>query len=115
MKVRIRRTPEIAMNAMLVGADRLGNIPERLASLGITITRHVSGRSATHQRRLPALPRDVDLLILFTDFLGHNVMKTFRSQAQAEGVQVIACRRSASCLEEEINRCVDCPKRMAPG
>ena len=49
------------MNAMLVGADRLGNIPERLASLGITITRHVSGRSTTHQRRLPALPRDAGI------------------------------------------------------
>lgn len=109
------------MNAMLVGADRLGNIPERLAELGIKITRHVSGRNSNHQRRLPALPKDIDLLILFTDFLGHNVMKSFRTQAQSDGVRVVACRRSASCLAEEIQRCLPsalacegCPQRGAP-
>lgn len=94
------------MNAMLVGADRLGNIPERLAELGIKVSAHVSGRSATHQKRLPALPRNLDLLILFTDFLGHNVMKSFRTQAQADGVRVVACKRSASALTEELNRCL---------
>lgn len=94
------------MNAVLIGADRLGNIPERLASLGIRIVRHVTGRDTSHQRRLPALPRDAQLLILFTDFLGHNVMKSFRAQAQSEGMRVVACRRSASCLEAEIARCL---------
>lgn len=102
------------MNAMLVGADRLGNIPERLAAFGIVVARHVTGRSAAHQRRLPAVPRDVDVLILFTDFLGHNVMKGFRAQAQAGGVPVLACRRSASCLEAEIQRCLRCPRDAQP-
>lgn len=113
---------EIEMNAMLVGADRLGSIPDRLAAFGITITRHVSGRNAMDQRRLPALPKNIDLLILFTDFLGHNVMKSFRSQAQADGVRVVACRRSASCLAEELERrlapadaCQTCPRHSTRG
>lgn len=108
------------MNAMLVGADRLGSIPDRLAAFGITITRHVSGRNAMDQRRVPALPKNIDLLILFTDFLGHNVMRSFRSQAQADGVKVVACRRSASSLSEELERCLApadpcklCPRRTA--
>jgi hypothetical protein len=108
------------MNAMLVGADRLGSIPDRLAAFGITITRHVSGRNAMDQRRLPALPKNIDLLILFTDFLGHNVMRSFRSQAHADGVRVVACRRSASCLAEELSRCLapadaceTCPRRSS--
>lgn len=92
------------MNAMVVGADRLGNIPERLGDLGIRITKHVSGRNAVHQRRIPPLPKDIQLLILFTDFLGHNVMRSFRMQAQAEGVRVVACRRSASSLDMELAR-----------
>jgi len=105
---------------MLVGADRLGSIPDRLAAFGITITRHVSGRNAMDQRRVPALPKNIDLLILFTDFLGHNVMRSFRSQAQADGVNVVACRRAASCLAEELERCLAppnpcelCPRRTA--
>lgn len=103
------------MNAMLVGADRLGNIPERLAALGIVVSRHITGRSVAHQRRLPAVPCDVDVVILFTDFLGHNVMKGFRDRAQAGGVPVLACRRSASCLEMEIQRCLGCPRRSGQG
>lgn len=108
------------MNAVLIGADRLGNIPERLASFGIDVVAHISGRSASHQKRLPALPRNAQLLILFTDFLGHNVMKSFRAQAQEEGLRVVACRRSASCLESQLKRCLGetgeggclaCPRR----
>ncbi|MEO8037285.1 MAG: DUF2325 domain-containing protein [Betaproteobacteria bacterium] len=113
-----RRAAEPKMNAMLVGADRLGNIPDRLADLGITIIHHVSGRCANHQKRLPVLPRNLDVLILFTDFIGHNVMKSFRRQAQVDGVRVVACRRSASCLAEHlvrslvpINHCKACPRR----
>jgi len=109
------------MNAILVGADRLGNIPDSLAGFGIRIQRHVTGRSSTHQRSTPVLPRDTDLLILFTDFLNHNAMKSYRNQAQVQGIPVIACRRSASCLAESVRRylgltakCADCPKGQPP-
>ena len=92
------------MNAMVVGADRLGNIPDALAGMGIQIHRHVTGRSSAHQRSVQSLPRDTDLLILFTDFLNHNAMKCYRGQAQAQGIPVIACRRSASCLVQSVRR-----------
>lgn len=102
------------MNAVVVGADRLGNIPQALATLGIQIERHVSGRASAHQRTVGALPRNTQLLILFTDFLSHNVMKSYRNQAQVQGIPVIACRRSASCLLQSVGRflgldaCRDC-------
>ncbi len=86
------------MRALLVGADRLGNIPNVLAEHGIRVIGHVSGRNPAHQRRLPETGREADLLILFTDFLGHNVMKQFRTMAGRHGMRVLACRRSVSCL-----------------
>jgi hypothetical protein len=92
------------MNATLVGADRLGNIPEVLARHGIRVLRHVSGRDAADQRRVGALPKGTQLLILFTDFLNHNAMQGFRRTAQAEGVPVLACRRSVSCLLQVLHR-----------
>ncbi|MCW5604086.1 MAG: DUF2325 domain-containing protein [Burkholderiales bacterium] len=94
------------MNAVLVGADRLGNIPEVLAGMGITIAHHISGRQAGHQRRLPNLPKGTQLLILFTDFLGHNVMRHFRELARNQAVPVIACRRSTVCVVESVQRCL---------
>lgn len=105
------------MNAMLVGADRLGNIPQILSELGIQVRHHVSGRVPAHQKTGAALPKNLDLLILFTDFLNHNAMRTYRSRAQAQGIRVIACRRSASCLVATLGMqvgdwaCADCPQR----
>ena len=93
------------MNAMVIGADTLGNIPQLLADYGIRIGRHVTGRNAAHQRKLPTLPRDTQLLILFTDFLGHNVMRHFRQLAHEQGVQVMACRRSVCALQESLQSC----------
>jgi hypothetical protein len=98
------------MNALVVGADRLGNIPELLGDFGIRVLEHVSGRQTAHQRRGAAIGSDTQLVILFTDFLGHNVMKSFRNLAQAEGVPVIACRRSASCLSLSLARFFSAPK-----
>jgi hypothetical protein len=108
------------MDATVVGADRLGNIPQVLKEHGIDICRHISGRDAADQRRVGALPRGTELLILFTDFLNHNAMRGFRRAAQDQGVPVLACRRSVSCLVEALSRhpikppgeCKACPLRI---
>jgi hypothetical protein len=94
------------MNAVVVGADRLGNIPETLATLGVSIALHIDGRHAAHQRRLPGLPQGTQLLILLTDFLGHNVMRHFRDLARAHAVPVVCCRRSTICVAESVQRCL---------
>ncbi|PXX49045.1 MULTISPECIES: DUF2325 domain-containing protein [Aquitalea] len=109
------------MNAMLVGADTLGNIPEVLQEFGITIHRHLNGRNSSHQRKSDRLPAGTDLLILFTDFLGHNVMRHFRALAAEEQVRFIACRRSVCALKQSLDcaglsskQCGSCPQRCQP-
>jgi len=92
---------EFVMNALLVGADRLGNIPDVLGEFGIRIASHISGRQPGHQRRA-LVPAGIQVVILFTDFLGHNVMRTFREQARAQGLPVLCSRRSTSSLRQAI-------------
>lgn len=102
------------MNALVVGADRLGNIPDVLYHFGIRIAGHVSGRDSAHQRRSAPLPAGTDVVILFTDFLGHNVMQRFRDAAQREQVEVVCCRRSVCALHQALGKrfhpasCVTC-------
>jgi hypothetical protein len=100
-----RLVEEIDMNALLVGADRLGNIPDVLAESGIRIAAHISGRQPGHQKRAP-LPAGIQLVILFTDFLGHNVMRQFRDRARAQGLPVLCCRRSTASLRQAIAACL---------
>ena len=104
------------MDALLVGADRLCNIPDILSGFGIRIAAHVSGRDTTHQRRSGKLPAGIEVVILFTDFIGHNVMQRFREAAGKQGVQVVCCRRSTCALQQALDRqmgsrCAACPQR----
>ena len=91
--------------AVIVGADRLGNIPDLLRDHNISITHHISGRDPAHQKKSLHLPTGTEIVILLTDFLGHNVMKTFRQAAQRGGIQVIACRRSVCAMEQALSQC----------
>ncbi len=99
------------MKALVVGADRLGNIPQVLTEYGISIMRHVSGRDPSAQRADRPVPAGAEMLILFTDFLGHNVMRGYREAARRQGLPVLACRRSACSLRGAIESCSSCPHR----
>ncbi|MYN13435.1 DUF2325 domain-containing protein [Pusillimonas sp. TS35] len=96
------------VSAVVVGADRLGNIPELLRVHNIAIRHHISGRDPSHQKKTLQLPSGTELLILLTDFLGHNVMKTFRAAAQRAGIRVLACRRSVCSMKQALNQCGYC-------
>ncbi|MCB1894900.1 MAG: DUF2325 domain-containing protein [Zoogloeaceae bacterium] len=98
------------MNALVVGADRLGKIPGLLAEYGISIKTHLSGRDPAHQRMAAGLPANIGIVILFTDFLGHNVMRSFRDAANRNGVPLLCCRRSVCALQQALGAtcCGDC-------
>jgi hypothetical protein len=100
------------LSAVIVGADRLGNIPDLLRGHNISITHHISGRDPAHQKKTLALPSGTQIVILLTDFLGHNVMKTFRNAALKSGVRVVACRRSVCAMQQALEQCglCDCPE-----
>jgi len=105
-----------SLSAVVVGADRLGNIPDLLRRHNISILQHVSGRETAHQKKGMQLPSGTQLVILLTDFLGHNVMKTFRCAAGQRGVPVLACRRSVCAMQQALEQCKfceSCPKREA--
>lgn len=102
------------VKAVVVGADRLGNIPQLLQAHNICIAQHISGRDSAHQKKTLQLPSGTDLLILLTDFLGHNVMRAFRAAAARSGIRVLACRRSVCCMKQALTQsgyCESCPSR----
>ena len=89
---------------LLVGADRLGNIGSVLRERGFEQQVHIKGRKARMQRRWSGSLGKTRLMVLFTDFLGHNVMRSYRQLAKDHGVPVIACRRSTVSLILALDR-----------
>lgn len=103
------------VSAVVVGADRLGNIPDVLKVHNISIKQHISGRDPAHQKKKSLqLPSGTQLLILLTDFLGHNVMKTFRAAAERSGVPVLICRRSVCSMKQALAQCGYCEVLACP-
>ncbi len=89
---------------IVVGADRLGNIENLLRERGFSDFKHITGRNPKAQKNIPTSTSGAELMILFTDFVGHNVMRNFRKQAKEQAIPFIACKRSvcelATCLDK---------------
>lgn len=80
------------MTVLVVGADRLGKIPSKLQEEGAREIIHWSGRQKSCLNR--TIPKKVDKIVLFWDFLNHNLMNNIKQQAKAAGIPVIFSKRS---------------------
>jgi hypothetical protein len=89
---------------IIVGADRLGNIEDVLQQRGYSELMHVRGRNPKAQSRWEGGLERAQLMVLFTDFLGHNVMRKFRRLAKDNRIPYVACRRSTVSLSEALDR-----------
>ena len=89
---------------IIIGADRLGNIETLLKDRGLSEFKHISGRRSKAQTGMVSTAR-ANLMILFTDFVGHNVMCTFRKRARKHNIPFIACKRSVCDLARCLDKC----------
>lgn len=83
------------MTVLVVGADRLGNISTKLQEEGAKEIIHWSGRQKSYLTK--TIPKKVDLVVLFWDFINHNLMANVKQQAKAAGIPVIFSKRSLIC------------------
>ena len=82
------------MAILIVGADRLGNIPEKLHSEGAQEIIHWNGRKKSFQTK--TIPKNVDTIILLCDFLNHRLMYNIKRQAKAVNIPIIFSKRSVT-------------------
>src|SRR5690625_6125737 len=98
--------------AVVVGADRLGKIPQLLKQHNIRVSRHISGRDPAHQKKGLQLPSGTEVLILLTDFLGHNVMKSKLLCQDRKSTRLnsshVAISYAVFCLKKKtMNKCIN--------
>ncbi|HOJ77495.1 MAG TPA: DUF2325 domain-containing protein [Bacillota bacterium] len=80
------------MAVLIVGADRLGKIQEKITLDNEII--HWSGRSKNCNKK--SIPKRVTQIIIFCDFVNHLLMYSIKKQARKEGVPVIYSKRALS-------------------
>lgn len=85
------------MTVLIVGADRLGNITQKLNKEGVNNIIHWTGRSKSFSKK--AIPKNVERIIIFYDFLNHNLMHNVKRQAKENGIPIIYNKRALTeCL-----------------
>lgn len=79
------------MAILIVGADRLGTIPLQLHKTGVEEIIHWSGRKTGQQRKI--IPKQVDKIIIYCDFINHQLMHHIKRQAKALDIPVVFSKR----------------------
>ncbi|WP_026703306.1 DUF2325 domain-containing protein [Salibacterium aidingense] len=88
---------------MIVGADKLGSIPKRLQELGFQDISHVSGRKVkiVHKK----IPDKVDLVLVLTDFINHNITDKLKQKAKERNIPVCYAKRSWCSIYKALTNC----------
>lgn len=94
------------MNALLIGADRLGNIPALLTEKGINEYTHWDGRKKGMRKM--KVPGDTDMIIVFIDFIEHRLTEKIKEVAKEESIPCIFSRRAVSDLSKKLDTCISC-------
>lgn len=94
------------MTALIVGADKLGNIPQTLSENGINNYIHWEGRKKGFRNK--KIPTNIDMIIVLYDYIEHNLTKLIKEHSKSMNIPCIFSKRACSDLESKLNGCLYC-------
>lgn len=94
------------MSVLIIGADRLGNIPSVLEDRGIDDYIHWDGRKKG--MRNMDIPENTDMVIIFYDFIEHRLSQKIKKIAKEKNLPCVFSKRSISDLSTQLDKCANC-------
>lgn len=88
------------MSVLVIGADEITPIKAVLKDLGAEKIMHWDARNENRVNR-QTIPHDTSCIVLLTNFLNHNTMKTIKTQAKKRNIPLVCAKRSVSCVYGE--------------
>jgi len=89
------------MSIVVIGGDSLGAIEKNLYAMGVTELVHISGRKVSDRRNIN-LPSATAFVLVLTDFINHNIVKSVKSMAKSQSIPMIFAKRSWRFVEEKL-------------
>lgn len=83
-------------NVLVVGGDRVAEIESMLYDKGFEQVYHVSGRKKSDVKA--NIPADTALIVVFINFVNHNLSRNIKKLAKQRQVPIVFCRRSCESL-----------------
>jgi hypothetical protein len=87
---------------LVVGADHLGNIADKLMDSGFQEIIHVNGRKVNMVKR--DIPEHVDIVFVMTDYINHNLAKKIKQKAKNKEKPIYFVKRSWSSIHSVIQQ-----------
>lgn len=89
------------MTALVIGADYLGGIEQKMRDMGVTKIAHITGRNPGEVKKMN-IPKSAAFVLVFTDYINHNLAKAVKSHAKAQSVPTVYAKRSWSAIEGKL-------------
>lgn len=93
---------------LIIGADHLGTIADKLSDFGFDQIHHITGRKCQTVRR-KGIPENIDLVLVLTDYVNHNLSKVIKQKAKEQSLPICFAKRSwcsiCQVLEENKQGC----------
>jgi hypothetical protein len=87
-------------SVLVIGGDRLGEIETLLHKRGFQHVYHVSGRKKSDVKA--TIPADAEMVVVFVNFVNHNLSRNIKKQAKQKQVPIVFCRRSCDAVSLEL-------------
>ncbi|MGJ7923296.1 DUF2325 domain-containing protein [Neobacillus sp. LXY-4] len=91
---------------LIIGGDHLGNITKNLEGQGFQEVFHINGRKTQSIRN--HIPSEIDIILVLTDFINHNLSKSIKRRAQEQGIPICFSKRSWCSIYKEIRSISTC-------
>ena len=95
------------MSVLILGGDKIDPIRKILMELGVSDIIHWTARNQKSGRKKDkVIPTKVKMVLMLTNFLNHNAMKHYRSEAKAKDLPIVYATRNAECVRSEFIKVV---------
>jgi len=90
------------MSLLILGGDKINPIINVLQELGVSDIIHWTARNQKNGRKkAKKIPEKIDMVLMLTNFLNHNAMLHYRSEAKTKGLPIIYSTRNVDCVKSE--------------
>ncbi|WP_338472765.1 DUF2325 domain-containing protein [Niallia sp. XMNu-256] len=77
---------------LIVGADHLGVIPDKLSTVGFDEVLHINGRKVQMVKK--DLPENISYILILTDYVNHNLSSVIKKRAKNRSIPIYYAKRS---------------------
>lgn len=92
------------MTVLLVGADKLGNIPQELEQYGCQEVVHWDCRKKASVKK--DIPAKIDMILVFHDYISHCMASVIKEKAKRLKLPVFFSKRSATDIKQKMDKAI---------